>query len=63
MGIPSDGSYGIPEDVMFGVPCTTENGVYTRVTGIEIDEFSKGRIQYTLNELLEEQAAVAELLK
>jgi malate dehydrogenase len=63
MGVPSDGSYGVPEDVMFGVPCTCEGGKYTRVTGLEMDEFSKGRIQHTLNELLEEQAAVAELLK
>jgi len=63
MGVPSDGSYGVPEDVMFGVPCTCEGGKYTRVTGIEMEEFSKGRIQHTLNELLEEQAAVAELLK
>ncbi len=63
MGVPSDGSYGVPEDVMFGVPCTCENGKYTRVQGIEMDEFSKGRIQHTLNELLEEQAAVADLLK
>ncbi|MBB5373970.1 malate dehydrogenase [Acidocella aromatica] len=63
MGVPSDGSYGVPEDVMFGVPCTCENGKYTRVKGIEMDEFSKGRIQHTLNELLEEQAAVADLLK
>lgn len=63
MGIPSDGSYGVPEDVIFGVPCTCENGKYTRVQGIEMDEFSKGRIQHTLNELLEEQAAVADLLK
>ena len=63
MGIPSDGDYGVPEDVMFGVPCTCEGGKYTRVKGIAMDEFAKGRIQHTLNELLEEQAAVADLLK
>jgi malate dehydrogenase len=62
MGVPSDGSYDVPEDVIFGVPVTTEGGKYTRVKGIEMDEFSKGRLQYTLYELLEEQAAVAELL-
>ncbi len=62
MGIPSDGSYGIPVDVMYGVPCTCEGGKYTRVEGIAIDEFSKGRLEYTLKELLEEQEAVASLL-
>lgn len=63
MGIPSDGSYGVPEDVIFGVPVTTEGGKYTRVTGIEIDAFSQSRLDITQKELLEEQAAVAELLK
>ncbi len=63
MGLPSDGDYGVPEDVIFGVPVTTANGKYERVKGLPIDEFSKSRIDHTLKELLEEQAAVAELLK
>ena len=63
MGIPSDGSYGVPEDVIFGVPCVCEGGKYHRVKELPMDEFSKGRMQHTLNELLEEQAAVADLLK
>jgi len=63
MGLPSDGDYGVPEDVIFGVPVTTANGTYERVKGLPVDEFSKGRIDHTLNELLEEQAAVADLLK
>jgi len=62
MGIPSDGSYGIPKDVIYGVPVTTEGGKYKRVEGIAIDEFSQGRLEYTLKELLEEQEAVASLL-
>ncbi|MDD2794886.1 malate dehydrogenase [Acidocella sp.] len=62
MGIPSDGSYGVPEDVMFGVPVICEGGAYKRVEGLPVDEFSKGRIQHTLNELLEEREAVAALL-
>jgi malate dehydrogenase len=62
MGIPSDGSYGVPEDVMFGVPVICEGGAYKRVEGLPVDEFSKGRIQHTLNELLEEREAVASLL-
>jgi malate dehydrogenase len=63
MGLPSDGDYGVPEDVIFGVPVTTANGKYERVKGLPIDEFSKSRIDFTLKELLEEQEAVAELLK
>ena len=63
MGIPSDGSYGIPEGVMFGFPVTTENGEYKIVQGLEIDEFSRERINVTLNELEEERAAIADMLK
>ena len=63
MGIPSDGSYGIPEGVMFGFPVTCENGEYKIVQGLEIDEFSRERINFTLNELEEERAAIADMLK
>ena len=63
MGIPSDGSYGIPEGVMYGVPVTCENGEYTRVEGLEIDEFSRERMYKTLQELEEERAAIADMLK
>jgi malate dehydrogenase len=62
MGVPSDGSYGIPEGVVFGFPVTTENGEYTIVQGLPIDEFSQERINLTLNELTEERAGVAHLL-
>ncbi len=62
MGVPSDGSYGIPEGVMYGVPVTTVNGEYTRVTGLEIDAFSRERMDKTLAELEEERAGVAHLL-
>src|SRR3546814_1587969 len=41
MSVPSDGSYGIPEGVMYGVPVTTKDGEYTRVEGLEIDDFSR----------------------
>ena len=61
MGIPSDGSYGIPEGVMYGVPVTCENGQYTRVEGLEIDAFSRERMDFTLNELEEERSAIAHL--
>ncbi|KAA5592357.1 malate dehydrogenase, partial [Pseudomonas aeruginosa] len=63
MGVPSDGSYGIPEGVMFGFPVTTENGEYKIVQGLEIDEFSRERINFTLNELEEERAAIADMVK
>lgn len=63
MGVPSDGSYGIPEGVMYGVPVTCEGGEYHRVTGLEIDAFSRERMDFTLKELLEERDGVAHLLK
>ncbi|MBE9399892.1 MAG: malate dehydrogenase [Acinetobacter sp.] len=61
MGIPSDGSYGIPEGVMYGVPVTCENGQYKRVEGLEIDAFSRERMDVTLEELEGERAAIAHL--
>lgn len=62
MGVPSDGSYDIPEGIIYGVPCTTENGEYTVVKGLEIDAFSRERMNNTLNELLEERDGVKDLL-
>ena len=62
MGIASDGSYGIPEGVMYGVPVICSNGEYTRVTGLEIDAFSRERMDFTLKELLEERDSVRHLL-
>ena len=62
MGVPSDGSYGIPVDVMYGVPVTTANGEYTRVAGLEIDAFSREKMDATLKELEEERAGVASML-
>jgi malate dehydrogenase len=63
MGVPSDGSYGIPDGVMYGVPVTTAGGKYQRVTGLEIDTFSRGKMDATLKELEEERAGIAHLLK
>jgi len=62
MGVPSDGSYGIPEGIVYGVPVTCENGEYTRVTGLDIDTFSRERMDFTLKELLEERDGVKDLL-
>ena len=63
MGIPSDGSYGIPEGTVFGFPVTCANGEYQLVRDLEIDDFSRERINATLKELEDEKAGVADLLK
>ncbi|MCB1962223.1 MAG: malate dehydrogenase [Rhodocyclaceae bacterium] len=62
MGVPSDGSYDIPEGIIYGFPCTTENGQYKIVQGLDIDAFSRERMTHTLNELLEERDGVKDLL-
>ena len=62
MGIPSDGSYGIPEGMMFGFPVACASGEYSIVQGLDVSEFSRGRINATLKELEEEKAAIAHLL-
>jgi malate dehydrogenase len=62
MGVPSDGSYGIPEDTIYGVPVTCADGAYTRVAGLEIDEFSRARMDATLKELFEERDGIKHLL-
>ena len=62
MGIPSDGSYGIPQDVMYGYPVACANGEYTIVQGLEVDAFSRERMDFTLKELLEERDGVSHLL-
>jgi len=62
MGVPSDGSYGIPADVIYGVPCTCAGGRYEVIKGLEIDDFSRQRMDATLKELLEERDGVAQLL-
>jgi malate dehydrogenase len=62
MGIPSDGSYGIPEGIMYGVPVTCASGKYERVKGLAIDEFSRGKMDNTLKELLEEREGVKHLV-
>jgi malate dehydrogenase len=58
MGVPSDGSYGIEEGVICGYPCTCSGGEYKIVEGLEIDSFSRERIDKTAGELREERAAV-----
>jgi malate dehydrogenase len=62
MGIASDGQYGIPKDVMYGFPVTTADGEYKLVENLEIDAFSRERMDATLKELEEERAGVASML-
>src|SRR5262245_18170859 len=61
MAVPSDGSYGVPEGLISGFPCTTENGQWSIVQGLDIDAFSRERIDASVGELGEERDAVSEL--
>ncbi|MFF9568124.1 malate dehydrogenase [Streptomyces sp. NPDC014685] len=61
MGIPSDGSYGVPEGLISSFPVTTKNGTYEIVQGLDINEFSRKRIDASVKELTEERDAVREL--
>ncbi|MES9504794.1 malate dehydrogenase [Streptomyces sp. NPDC000609] len=61
MGIPSDGSYGVPEGIISSFPVTTKDGVYEIVQGLDINEFSRARIDASVKELTEERDAVREL--
>ena len=58
MGIPSDGSYGVPEGLIYGFPVTCQGGQYSIVQGLEVSEFSRGRMDATALELTEERDAV-----
>ncbi|MCX6513310.1 MAG: malate dehydrogenase, partial [Actinobacteria bacterium] len=61
MSVPSDGSYGVPEGLISSFPCTCTNGDYSIVQGLDIDAFSRARIDASVAELLEERDAVKEL--
>jgi len=61
MAVPSDGSYGVPEGLMSSFPCVCKNGQWSIVQGLELDEFSRARIDASVAELAEERDAVAEL--
>ncbi|MBX9964752.1 MAG: malate dehydrogenase [Burkholderiales bacterium] len=62
MGVASDGGYGVPQDIIYGVPVTCAGGKYEVVKGLEIDEFSRSKMDNTLKELLEERDGVQHLL-
>jgi malate dehydrogenase len=61
MAVPSDGSYGVPEGLMSSFPCTCENGEWEIVQGLEIDDWSRARIDASVAELTEERQAVSDL--
>jgi malate dehydrogenase len=61
MAVPSDGSYGVPEGLMSSFPCVCSACAYDIVQGLDIDDFSRGRIDASVAELGEERDAVAAL--
>jgi malate dehydrogenase len=61
VALPSDGSYGVPEGLISSFPVTSTGGTLEIVQGLEIDEFSRQRIDASVAELVEEQQAVSKL--
>jgi malate dehydrogenase len=61
MAVPSDGSYDVAEGLVSGFPCTCSGGEWSIVEGLEIDDFSRRRIDASVAELTEERDAVREL--
>ena len=61
MAVPSDGSYGVPEGLISSFPCTCVNGEYSIVQGLDIDGFSRARIDASVAELTAERDAVRQL--
>jgi malate dehydrogenase len=61
MAVPSDGSYGVPEGLISSFPCVCKNGKYEIVQGLDIDAYSRGKIDASVAELAEERDAVKQL--
>jgi malate dehydrogenase len=61
MSVPSDGSYGVPEGLISSFACTTAGGAYQIVQGLSINDFSRGKIDASVAELVEERDAVRAL--
>jgi malate dehydrogenase len=61
MGVPSDGSYGVPEGLLCGFPVTCADGNYEIVQGLELDDFSRARIDASVAELASERDMVRDL--
>jgi malate dehydrogenase len=61
MAVPSDGSYGVPEGIISSVPCVCSDGAYEIVQGLDINDYSRGKIDASAAELVAERDAVSEL--
>jgi malate dehydrogenase len=61
MAVPSDGSYGVPEGIISSFPCTCTNGEWSIVQGLDIDDYSRGKIDASAAELVDERQAVRDL--
>jgi malate dehydrogenase len=61
MAVVSDGSYGVPEGLVSSFPCTCSGGEWSIVQGLEIDDYSRGKIDASTAELADERNAVSEL--
>jgi len=61
MAVPSDGSYGVPEGLISSFPCVCSNGEYSIVQGLDIDAYSRSKIDASVAELMEERDAVKQL--
>jgi malate dehydrogenase len=61
MSVPSDGSYGVPEGLISSFPCVVKDGTYEIVQGLELNEFSRAKVDASVSELVEERDAVKEL--
>ena len=61
MAVPSDGSYGVPEGLISSFPCVCRNGSYEIVNGLDIDDYSRTKIDASAGELAEERDAVRDL--
>jgi len=61
MAVASNGAYGVPEGIISSFPCTTADGEWSIVDGLELNEFSQSRLDATVAELVEERDTVADL--
>jgi malate dehydrogenase len=61
MAVPSDGSYGVPEGIISSFPCVCRDGDYAIVQGLDIDDYSRSKIDASAGELVSERDAVDEL--
>ena len=61
MAVPSDGSYGVPEGIVSSFACTTSSGSYSIVPGLEVNDYSRAKIDASVAELTEEREAVRSL--